>query len=196
MPTLTTPLRDRLRSRKLWLGVLGSLLPIATQGVTGAATWTEAVGAAVVVVVTTILSIAHVDAAQAKAVAQIAGDAAEKAAERVVDRRGGSMTGWICPKCDAGVAPTVKRCPCADAAQAAPLPRPVAPQLPPPTSPPARQVEPAHPDLGPPVPWWEGLKYAQPCWPDEPVRLLQWWQAGPFNTTAACFTPPTGPGAP
>jgi hypothetical protein len=59
------------RSKKVWLSLLGTALPIVLQATTGAVTWPVAAGLGVASIVTFLLSQAGVDKASANAAAQV-----------------------------------------------------------------------------------------------------------------------------
>jgi len=73
----------RLRSRKFWLSVIGAVLPIGLQLVTGAVTWPVAAGIAGASLVTWVLSQAGVEKSQASAL----GQAAQQAIQAKVAKR-------------------------------------------------------------------------------------------------------------
>jgi hypothetical protein len=61
----------KLKSRKFWLGLLGTISPIALQAITGQLGWMQAAGMSTASIITTIMALAHVDAATAKAIASL-----------------------------------------------------------------------------------------------------------------------------
>jgi biopolymer transport protein ExbB/TolQ len=74
----------KLKSRKFWLGLLGTVSPIALQAITGQIGWQMAAGMSTAALITTIMGLAHVDAATAKAIAQLG----EKSVESLISEVG------------------------------------------------------------------------------------------------------------
>lgn len=52
---------DRLQSRKFWMALLGAVLPIVAQGLTGEVGWNEAILASIAVISAYILGQGYVD---------------------------------------------------------------------------------------------------------------------------------------
>jgi hypothetical protein len=52
---------DKLKSRKLWLALLGALLPIIAQGLTGEVGWNETVMASAAIIMSYIFGQGYVD---------------------------------------------------------------------------------------------------------------------------------------
>lgn len=52
---------DKLRSRKFWIALLGAIMPIAAQAVTGEVGWQEAVLASVTLLASYVLGQGYVD---------------------------------------------------------------------------------------------------------------------------------------
>lgn len=71
-----------MKSRKLWIGIAGAVLPVAAQLATGAVGWPMAVGSATAAIVGYLLSQAHVDGKNADALAQVAGGVARAVANK------------------------------------------------------------------------------------------------------------------
>lgn len=64
---------DKLKSRKFWFALLGALLPILTQLLTGELGWETALTLAIGVIVTYIFGQGYVDG-QEKSTAQVTSD--------------------------------------------------------------------------------------------------------------------------
>jgi len=52
---------DKLKSRKLWLALLGALLPVVAQALTGEVGWNETITASVAIIMSYILGQGYVD---------------------------------------------------------------------------------------------------------------------------------------
>jgi hypothetical protein len=71
-------LLDKLKSWKRWMAVLGAVLPILVQGITGELGWPVAIATAVVALVAGILGLAKEDAARLQAAGVAIAGAFEK----------------------------------------------------------------------------------------------------------------------
>ena len=61
------PIIDKLKSRKFWFALLGAVLPIILQLVTGEVSWDVALAASVTVVISYIFGQGYVDGKSAEA---------------------------------------------------------------------------------------------------------------------------------
>ena len=69
------PITDKLKSRKFWFALLGAVLPIVLQLMTGEVTWEVALTASITVIVGYLFGQGYVDGKAAEATVTVAAEA-------------------------------------------------------------------------------------------------------------------------